>query len=113
MDVALSLWCELPSSVWPPQNAEYVVPSPEELAAILRQIDFALEQSTVAMIAFIRPFTDRVNWDCERNEHSRKLIAQLLAKLPPEPPLTPEQEARAAEYVRKAIAQIDGFGAAC
>lgn len=86
-------------------------PTPEVVADVLRQADFALQQSTVAMIAFLRPFTDRASWDCHRNEVARKRIAALLEHLPPEPPLTPEQEARAAEWVGRALARLDGLEA--
>lgn len=91
-------------------NADCVAPTPEELAELLRHADFALEQSTVAMIAFTRPFTDRTNRDCERNEYVRKQIKAMLAHLPPKPPLTPEQEAEAAKWVARALARIDGTG---
>lgn len=89
--------------------ADYVAPTPEELAELLRHADFALERSIVSMIAFTLPFTDSVNRDCERNEYVRKQIKAMLEHLPPKPPMTPEQEAEAAKWIARALARIDGF----
>lgn len=88
--------------------AESVAPTPEELAEVLRLADFALERSTVTMIALVRPFSARTNRDCERNQETRKRIKALLEHLPPKPPLTPEQEAEAAKWIARALARIDG-----
>lgn len=93
----------------PAQSAETsaVPPTPEAVAELLRLADFALDRSTVSMIAFTSK-VHTVTRDCERNQEVRRQIKGMLEHLPPKPPLTPEQEAEAAKWVARALARIDG-----
>lgn len=47
----------------------------------------------VALVAFVPSPNQIVSRDCERNDEVRRQIAAALVDLPPEPPLTEEQEA--------------------
>lgn len=78
--------------------------APEQLAELLRDADLALRESTAALIAFVpSPFPVTVERDCERNDEVRKAIAAALVDLPPEPPLTPEQEAECKALIGEAL----------
>lgn len=74
------------------------------MAEVLRHADFALRQAQIALVAFTP--VDRVvgiERDCERIDDVRKVIAGMLEHLPPEPPLTDEQESAAHELIRTAL----------
>jgi transcriptional regulator of met regulon len=76
----------------------------DQMAELLRDADFALERSTVALIAFVgSPFPQSVERDCERNDDVRKAIKEALVDLPPEPPLTPEQQTECEALIGKAL----------
>lgn len=77
----------------------------ERIAELLRDADLALRESTAALIAFVRPgpIPDSVDRACERNDEVRKAIAVVLVDLPPEPPLTPEQEAECKALISDAL----------
>lgn len=78
--------------------------TPDQLAQLLRDADFALEHSTVALVAFVgSPFPQSVERDCQRNDEVRKAIKEALVDLPPEPPLTPEQQAECEALISEAL----------
>jgi hypothetical protein len=81
--------------------------TPEAVAELLRLADFALDHSTVAIIAFTSNIK-AVTRDCERNDEVRRQIKAMLEHLPPKPPLTPEQEAECMEIIGRALARFDG-----
>lgn len=89
----------------PAQYADSV--RPEDVAELLRLADFALDRSTVSMLAF----TDKVHTvsrDCERNQEVRRQIKAMLDHLPPKPPLTPEREEECREIIGRVLRRIDG-----
>ncbi len=76
----------------------------ERVAEVLRDAELALSQSTASMVAFMpHPTPQSAKRACERNVEVLKRIADLLTQLPPRPPLTPEQEARAMEAIGRAL----------
>lgn len=78
--------------------------SDEEVAELLRHAKFAMHQARIAMVAFMpERYIEGATRDYQRLEDVEKLIDEALEHLPPEPPLTPEQEAEAADIIRKAL----------
>lgn len=79
--------------------------APEDVADLLRLADFALEYSTVAIVAFTSNIK-AVTRDCERNTEVRRQIKAMLEHLPPKRPLTPEREAECREIIGRALRRI-------
>jgi len=78
--------------------------TPDEMAEVLRWADFAMSQAGSAIIAFVPSAQiDYCERDLDRMADVRKVIRQMLERLPPEPPLTDEQEREAASLIRSAL----------
>lgn len=82
----------------------------DEVADVLRQADFAMDRAAVALVAFVPAGLGGVGRDLERMAEVRKRIADVLPWLPPEPPLTPEQEAEYMAKIGDAIRRRFGDG---
>ena len=76
----------------------------EQLARDLRSVRFAIERARTAMVAFVAPrYIEATTRYYDRLGEALSILDGLLADLPPQPPLTPEQEAEAAEWIRVAL----------
>lgn len=86
---------------------------PHEMADLLRTVAFAIDHASTAMVAFVdRRYVDAIGRDYERLQEARKRITVALGHLPPEPPMTPEREAKIGRLVAAALNKRFGDGSA-
>lgn len=80
----------------------------QELADLLRDVHFAMKHARTALVAFDSSDRfDLVRRDVERLSEAMKAIDAALVGAPDPLPLTPEQEARAKEWIGRALRRID------
>lgn len=76
------------------QRTAIVPPSDEEVADLLRRVEFAMDRAETAMVAFVdHRYIGAIVRDYERLQAVRKAVLAALDRYPPEPPMTPEREA--------------------
>lgn len=80
----------------------------EEIARVLRLADFAMDHARTSLIAFVdRRYVKAIGRDCDRLKEVCRQVGVLLEQLPPEPPLTQEQEAECVEIIGRALRRFD------
>lgn len=91
-------------------NADYAC-DPHEMADLLRTVAFAIDSASTAIVAFVdRRYVDAIGRDYDRLQEAKKRIATALEHLPPEPPMTPEREAKIGAFVGAVLNKRFGDG---
>lgn len=93
---------------------EEVTPTPEEMADLLRSVEFAMSHGRTAMVAFFdtKYGAKAIERDYERMGEVLRRVKAMLDRLPPEPPMTPEHEAKVGRVVAAALNKRFGDGTA-
>lgn len=89
-------------------------PTPEEVADLLRSVEFAMSHGRSAMVAFFdtKYGASAIERDYERMGEVMKQVKAMLDRLPPKPPMTPEHEAKVGRVVAAALNKRLGDGTA-
>jgi hypothetical protein len=81
----------------------------DEVAEVLRWCVDGLSDAVTSLVAFSDRRFD-VGPYCERLDRKRRLAEQMLNRLPPEPPMTPEREAQIGRLVGAVLDKRFGSG---
>ena len=89
-------------------------PTPEEVASLLRSVEFAMSHGRSAMVAFFdtKYGTSAIERDYERMKEVERQVKAMLDRLPPEPPMTPEHMEKVGAVVSAALRKRFGEGTA-
>lgn len=88
-------------------------PTAEEVAEVLRSARYVMDRASVGLIACVS--ADRVHLvegDFNRLRTAVASVDALLDRLPPEPPMTPEQEAKVGAVIGAVLRKRFGDGTA-
>lgn len=86
-------------------------PTPQEVADLLRTIDFAVEHGMTALVAFgDKRHVSALERDFNRMQEARRQIKAMLVCLPAAVPLTDEQMAAAARVIGAVLDKRFGDG---
>lgn len=92
------------------QNTDYAC-DPHEMADLLRTVAFAIDRAGTALVALVdRRYIDVAERDYERLWEAKKRIDSALEHLPPEPPMTPEREAKIRAFIGAVLDKRFGDG---
>lgn len=87
------------------------LPSPEEVADLLRSCEFALSHGQSAMVAFVdRKHVGAISRDFDRMGEVIRQVKAMLDRLPPEPPMSPERMQVVGRVVAAALNKRLGDG---
>lgn len=89
-------------------------PSPEEVADLLRLVEFAMSHGRSAMVAFFdtKYGASAIERDYERMKEVERQVKAMLDRLPPEPPMSPEHQEKVGAVVGAALRKRLGEGSA-
>lgn len=88
-------------------------PTPEEVADLLRSVEFAMSHGRTAMVAFVdRQYVEAIGRDFDRMGEVGKQVKAMLDRLPPEPPMTPDHMEKVGAVVSAALRKRFGEGTA-
>lgn len=89
-------------------------PTPEEVADLLRSVQFAMSHGRSAMVAFFdtKYGASAIERDYERMKEVERQVKAMLDRLPPEPPMTPEHMEKVGRVVSAALRKRFGEGTA-
>lgn len=89
-------------------------PTPEEVAELLRSVEFALSHGRTAMVAFFdtKYEASAIERDYDRMREVERQVKAMLDRLPPEPPMTPERMEKVGAVVGAALRKRFGEGTA-
>lgn len=82
--------------------------SPQEIGELLRDCEHAMSRTRASIVAQRGVDLDYYRLDLHRLTEAIKAVKAALPEFPPAPPLTPEQEARAQEWIGRALDRLDG-----
>lgn len=92
-------------------RGDYLPPTLEEVADLLRSVDFTLGRSRTSLVANCRPqhvgFIER---DVDRLTEMMAQVKAMLDRLPPEPPMTPEREQEVGGFIAAVLDKRFGDG---
>lgn len=80
-------------------------PTLDEVAELLRSVEFAMDHGQTAMVAFFdtKYGASAIERDYERMKEVRRQVKAMLERLPPEPPMTPEHMEKVGAVVAAAL----------
>lgn len=89
-----------------------IPPTPEEMADLLRLVQFAMSHGRSAMVAFFdtKYGASAIERDYERMKEVERQVKAMLDRLPPEPPMSPEHMAKVGAVVGAALRKRFGEG---
>lgn len=88
-------------------------PTLEELADLLRSVEFTLERSRTSLVANCRPaHIEFIERDVDRLTEMMRQVKAMLDRLPPAEPMSPEQLERVGAVVGAALRKRSGEGSA-
>lgn len=94
-------------------NGESGAPTLDEVADLLRSVEFALDHGRAAMVAVVdRRYVDAISRDFDRMGEVKKQVKAMLDRLPPEEPMTPERMEKVGAVVGAALRKRFGEGSA-
>ena len=86
-------------------------PTLDELADLLRSVEFALDHGRTSMVAFVdRKHVSAIERDFDRMGEVKKQVSAMLDRLPPEPPMTPEREREVGAFLAAVLDKRFGGG---
>jgi hypothetical protein len=87
------------------------VPTPQEIADLLRTVDFAVEHGMTSLVAFgDRRYERSLSRDFDRMQEARRKIKAMLESLPAAIPLTDEKMAQAGRVIGAVLDKRFGNG---
>lgn len=86
-------------------------PTMEEVADLLRSVEFALTHGRSSLLAFVdRRQLKAIERDFERMGYVLKQVKAMLDRLPPEPPMSPEHAAKVGNVIAALLNKRFGEG---